>query len=284
MPKRLKAATAIVRLEVSEIDLACSRFRPDSDISRVNDSAGRWAHVSELFVRALEVALSVARATDGAVDPSVGRALVRIGYDRDFPEIHSIGPAVDGVPASGWQQVDIDGARSCVRIPYGSLLDLGATAKAFTADRTSLRAAAAVGSGVMVSLGGDLAVYGEPPPGGWTVGMADSHSARAEQGQTIAIRSGGLATSSTTVRRWSRGAQAMHHVLDPRTGLPAPEVWRTVSVAAATCVWANAASTAAIVLGTQAPAWLEHRGLPSRLVAVDGKVVRLNGWPAEGAA
>jgi thiamine biosynthesis lipoprotein len=281
--ERLQAATVVVHREVSGIDLACNRFRPDSDISRVNDSAGRWVHVSELFLSALEVALSAARATEGAVDPSVGRALVRIGYDRDFAERHSSGPAVDGLPASGWQHVEIDGARSRVRIPEGTLIDLGATAKALTADRASLRAATAEGCGVMVSLGGDLAVYGEPPPGGWTVGMAEDHSARAEPGQTIAIRSGGVATSSTTVRRWSRGGRAMHHVLDPRTGLPAEEVWRTVSVAAATCVWANTASTAAIVLGSQAPAWLEHRGLPARLVAVDGNVARLNGWPAEGA-
>ena len=283
-PGRLEDATAIVQIEVADIDLACSRFRPDSDISRVNELAGRWTHVSELFMHALEVALDAARVTDGAVDPTVGGALVRIGYDRDFAQIGSDGFPVEGVPASGWQRVDIDEGRSCVRIPEGTLLDLGATAKALTADRAAMRAATTIGCGVMVSLGGDVAVHGTPPPGGWTIGFADDHSAHAEPGQTIAVRSGGVATSSTTVRRWSRGGNAMHHVLDPRTGLPALEVWRTVSVAAASCVGANTASTAALILGDGAPAWLEHRRLPARLVALDGAVVRLNGWPQERAA
>jgi thiamine biosynthesis lipoprotein len=281
---RLEDATAIVQVDVSEIDLACSRFRPDSDLSRVNGSAGRWTHVSKLFVHALRVALDAARGTDGAVDPSVGGALARLGYDRDFAQIRSSDFPVEGVPASGWQRVDIDAGRSCVRIPEGTLLDLGATAKALTADRASMRAATTVGCGVMVSLGGDVAVHGAPPPGGWTVGFADDHSEQAEPGQTIAIRSGGVATSSTTVRRWSRGGRAIHHVLDPRTGLPALEVWRTVSVAAASCVWANTASTAALIMGAEAPAWLEHRRLPARLVALDGTVVRLNEWPQGSAA
>ena len=284
VPECLEGAAAIVQQDVAEVDLACSRFRSDSDISRVNDSAGRWTHVSGLFVHALRVALSAARATDGAVDPSVGGALVGLGYDRDFSEIRSEGFPAEGVTAYGWQGIDVDVGRSCVRIPQGCMLDLGATAKALTADRASVRAATTMGCGVMVSLGGDLAVHGAPPPGGWTAGFADDHSADAEPGQTIAIRSGGVATSSTTVRRWSRHGRAVHHIVDPRTGSSAPEVWRTVSVAAATCVWANTASTASIVLGLGAPAWLEHHRLPARLVAADGTVLRLNGWPQGEAA
>jgi thiamine biosynthesis lipoprotein len=114
--------------------------------------------------------------------------------------------------------------------------------------------------------------------------MADDHTATPEPGETVSIASGGLATSSTTVRRWSRGGIPVHHIIDPRTGLPAREVWRTVSVCAATCVDANTASTAAIVLGEHAPAWLARQGLPARLVRRDGGTVRIGGWPERAAA
>ncbi|HYT26543.1 MAG TPA: FAD:protein FMN transferase, partial [Actinomycetota bacterium] len=135
--------------------------------------------------------------------------------------------------------------------------------------------------GVLVSLGGDLATAGTPPPGGWAVRVADWHAAgRGAQGQTVRVRGGGLATSSTTVRRWTRGGEQLHHVVDPATGRPAPVVWRTVSVAAATCVDANVAATAAIVRGDRSPAWLDSLGLPARLVRPDGSLVRVGGWPA----
>jgi len=158
-------------------------------------------------------------------------------------------------------------------------LDFGATAKALAADRAAERAAATAGCGVMVSLGGDLAVAGEPPRADWKVSIADDHRATVAPDETIAIVSGGVATSSTMVRRWARGGAVVHHVIDPRTGLPAAEVWRTVSVAAATCVAANIASTLSIVRGEDAPAWLEFHGLPARLVRAGGRVVRVAGWP-----
>jgi FAD:protein FMN transferase len=134
---------------------------------------------------------------------------------------------------------------------------------------------------VLVSLGGDIAVAGDAPRDGWIVGLADAHDAPPEPGSSVAITSGGLATSSTTVRRWERGGTTHHHILDPRDGRAAPEVWRTVSVAAATCVDANIASTAAIIRGEAAPSWLEGLGLPARLVRTDGRVERTAGWPEE---
>jgi thiamine biosynthesis lipoprotein len=117
------------------------------------------------------------------------------------------------------------------------------------------------------------------------VGLADWHGASdAEVAGAIRIERGGVATSSTTVRRWERGSQQLHHVLDPVTGQPAAEVWRTVSVAAGTCVDANTAATAAIVRGAGAPAWLTRQDLPARLVRADGTVVCVAGWPTDGAA
>lgn len=284
----LAVALERVREELAAIDLACSRFRPDSDLEHVNATPGLWVTVGPLLLEAVDVALRAAALTDGAVDPTIGESLVRMGYDRDFGALSAFGaPAGLPIPAPGWRTVEVDRAASAVRIPPGVRLDLGATAKALAADRAARAAAGATGGGVLVSLGGDVSVAGNPPTDGWVVGLADSHAGVPEPGQAVSIRAGGLATSSTTVRRWMRGDAATHHVVDPRTGAAAAEVWRTVSVAATSCVDANIASTAAIVMGEAAPAWLSERRLPARLVRVDGAVLRLAGWPeavqAEGA-
>jgi thiamine biosynthesis lipoprotein len=164
------------------------------------------------------------------------------------------------------------------------VLDLGATAKALAADHAAAAAGAAVGeAGVLVSLGGDLAVVGPAPPDGWRVRVTDDHrSDVTAPGQWITLRAGGLATSSTTVRRWETDGGSAHHLLDPATGSPVASPWRTVSVTAASCLDANIASTAAIIRGERAPDWLESLGLPARLVRTDGTVQRVAGWPAEG--
>jgi thiamine biosynthesis lipoprotein len=280
-PGHLHAATGEVEAELAAVDLACSRFRPDSELERVNANAGTAVDASPLLVDAVLVALRAAELTDGDVDPTVGEAMRVLGYDRDFAALPKNGEAVATlVRVPGWQHVDVDERRGTVRVPPGVRLDLGATAKALAADRAATRAAAVAGCGVLVSLGGDLAVAGPAPGRGWPVRVTDSHaSAPDADGQTVLVQSGGLATSSTTVRRWARGGQELHHVVDPRTGRPADEVWRTVSVAAASCVDANIASTAAIIRGTAAPAWLESLGLPARLVLPEGSVVRVGGWP-----
>jgi len=280
-PAQLDRAVDAVRAELTDIDLACSRFRPDSELEKVNANTGAAVEVGPLLVDAVLVALRAAELTDGDVDPTVGEALRVLGYDRDFNALPKDGEAVATlVHVPGWQLIRVDRQRSTVRVPKGVRLDLGATAKALAADRASTRAAAVAGCGVLVSLGGDLAVAGPPPPRGWAVRVTDDHAAAPDaDGQTVLVESGGLATSSTTVRRWARGGEDLHHVVDPRTGRPADEVWRTVSVAAASCVDANIASTAAIIKGEAAPAWLESLGLPARLVLPEGSVVRVGGWP-----
>lgn len=284
-PGQLLAATAHVERELEDIDRTCSRFRADSAISRLNDAAGAWTEVDDLLVVAVEVALRAARITDGLVDPTVGEALLSIGYDRDFSQVRASDPALPaGTPAPGWRLVEVRRDRSQIRVPHGVRLDLGASAKALAADRAAVRAAVATGCGVLVSLGGDVAAAGESPAGGWSIGIADDHTSAPEPGETVSIAGGGLATSSTTVRRWSRGGLPIHHIVDPRSGLPAAEVWRTVSVCAATCVDANIASTAAVILGEEAPDWLAGQGLPARLVRPAGGIVRIGGWPEREAA
>ncbi len=279
--RALPAARAAVTAELAAIDLACSRFRADSELARIGAARGDWVAVSPLLAEAVAVALRAATLTDGAVDPTVGEALVLAGYDRDFAAGLRAAdrrvPLVRAVP--GWRIIGTD-ATGRVRVPRGVRLDLGATAKALASDRAARAAARdADGAGVLVNLGGDIAVAGAPPPGGWAVRITDDHRAAPDApGQSVTIAAGGLATSSTTVRRWGEDA---HHLIDPATGRPALSPWRTVSVAAATCVDANIASTAAIVRGADAIEWLSKRRLPARLVAHDGGVVAIGGWPAE---
>jgi thiamine biosynthesis lipoprotein len=271
-----------VEEELRAVDAACSRFRDDSELVAVNACAGRRVRVSPRLFEAFEVALRAAALTDGLVDPTVGGALVLAGYDRDFARVR--GSRVRRLRAqrvAGWHVVELDRAAGTVRVPRGVVLDLGATAKALAADRAARAALAATdAAGVLVNLGGDIATAGDPPAGGWQVRVTDSHRAAPDApGQTVTIASGGLSTSSTTVRRWRRRGGDAHHIVDPRSGAPAAEHWRTVSVAAATCVDANIASTAAIVLGPGALEWLRRRDLPARLVSAAGDERYTAGWP-----
>lgn len=293
-PLWLPRASAILARELDAIDRACSRFREDSDLTRVNTQAGgRPVPVAPLLIEALQVALRAAELTDGDVDPTVGAALVLAGYDRDFslleqaqlPVEISSPPTLIARRLSGYRTVRLDPTFSTVRVPSGIVLDLGATAKAWAADRGARAVWEAARCGVLVSLGGDIATaggVGSGPPGGWRIHVTDDHRSGSDaSGQTVAIADGGLATSSVAVRRWQRGEQTMHHIIDPSSGAPARGPWRTVSVAATDCTDANIAATAALVRGRRAPAWLDALGLPARLVAHDGAVLRIGNWPLE---
>jgi thiamine biosynthesis lipoprotein len=293
-PSWLDRAGAILARELREIDLACSRFRADSELSRLNVAAGGPpVAVSPLFAEALGVALRAAALTDGDVDPTVGSALVLAGYDRDWSLIQSApnaptaraaaAPTLVAQRRGGHRTVAFDPLRRTVRLPCGIALDFGATAKALVADRGARAIhAAAAGCGVLVAVGGDIATAGPAPVEGWRIHVTDDHRAGPDApGQTVAIAGGGLATSSVAVRRWRRGGQTMHHIIDPTSGAPARGPWRTVSVAAGDCTDANIAATAALVRGARAPAWLERQGLPARLAGHDGAVLRLGSWPAE---
>jgi thiamine biosynthesis lipoprotein len=283
----LRTAGALLHDELETIDRACSRFLATSELNAVNAGAGAPVGVSSVLFEAVATALHAAEATGGAVDPTVGGSLSSLGYDCDFALIGTDDGRRQVVRlrrrTMSWKRVRLDRERHTISIPRGVELDLGATGKAFAADRAARRIADAIGSGVLVSLGGDIAVAGDPPPEGWPIRVTDDHRDLDGAGPTIALRDGGLATSSTTVRRWSVDGVERHHIVDPRTGRSAPEVWRTASVAAATCVDANAASTAAIVLGEEAPAWLARLGLAARLVRGNGDVVAVAGWPAAEA-
>jgi thiamine biosynthesis lipoprotein len=285
-PAALGDAVAILRGRLAAIDAACSRFREDSELVALNRSAGRARIASPLLFDALLVALRAAALTGGDVDPTVCPALRALGWDRDFAfVVRREGPSICIVPAGGWWTVRVNPATREVQMPRGVELDLGATAKAFAADLSACAIARTTGGAVLVDLGGDVAVAGSPQPEqGWPVRVCEDHrDPQSGVPETVAVAVGGLATSSTGGRRWRAGGAELHHIVDPRSGLPAREVWRSVTVAAATCVDANTASTAAIVRGEDAPAWLERAGLPARLVRPDGSVVRTAAWPRAAA-
>ena len=281
----LDAAVEALRGDLHDLDRACSRFAFDSELSAVNRSPDVDIPVSDLLFEALETALDVARRTDGLVDPTIGRTLRLAGYDRTFADVQLrdgrlMRASFASVP--GWTTVVLGRRRRTIRVPDGVELDLGATAKALAADRSAAKIAGLIGAGVLVSLGGDVAVAGTAPTDGWAVRIADDHAAPLDgPGPTVSVSVGGLASSGTQVRRWTTSGGELHHIVDPRTARPADTPWRTVTVAAGSCVDANAASTASVVLGDAAPAWLAERGLPARLAAADGAVVTVSGWPEE---
>ncbi|MEP6797291.1 MAG: FAD:protein FMN transferase [Lapillicoccus sp.] len=288
-PELLDPAAELSRQVLTTVDETCSRFRPDSDLSRANATAGHPVSVSPVLIGALRVALEAAEVTSGIVDPTLGEILVAAGYDRTFASlVPGREPAALPVPVRRdlWREVIIDGLT--VSVPRGASLDLGATGKAYAADLVASVVVAELGTPVVVSVGGDVRVAA--PVGrdtSWPVAV-DHTAAHHRDGtgtpQTVIMDAGGLATSSMAARRWVQGGREWHHLVDPRTGSPATGPWRSVSATGHTCVAANSASTAAIVLGDAAYAWLTEHHICARLVDSQGRVVTTGGWPEEAAS
>jgi thiamine biosynthesis lipoprotein len=278
----LPRARALVDAELDAVEMAASRFREDSEICRLAWANGERRPVSPMLGDLITAALGAARATDGDVDPTIGCAIVDLGYDHSFTD-HSLqpgGPAVARVASIAvpidWTAVDFDGRT--LRMPPGTLLDLGATAKAAAADRCARLVHQQTGTGVLVNLGGDIATAGPAPEGGWRILVQDREDDPASH--VVIGTDTGLATSSTRRRRWWRAGEAHHHIVDPRTGASAEPVWRSVSVAADSCLAANTVSTAAIIRGRRAPAWISSLGVPARLVDDEGRETTIGGWPS----
>ena len=279
--RALPAAMSLVQRQFREIDEVCSRFRPDSELSRLNRRAGEGdIPLSALLEEAIVAALDSAAMTGGLVDLTVGKCVEEAGYTVSFREMAPEGPAIElrVRHVIGWQALTYDPVAHTIRLPAGVGIDLGASGKAWAADRASDAVAGSLGVSVAVSCGGDVAVRGPVPPGGWPIRVALSDD--ADEWQDVVVFDGGLATSGTTSRRWRRGGIELHHIIDPSTGLPAQTPWAMVSVAAATCAEANAAATAALIMGDSAPAWLDGLKLPARLVNTGGEVRFAGGWCA----
>ena len=285
-PGDAEEAEQILAGELAAFDLACSRFRPDSELEWVHANAGRTVAVSALLFEALSVACDAAERTGGAVDPTIGNAIAALGYDADLDEVQSRPPTPPQAlgPVAGYQHVQLNQRDHTVRIPRGVRLDLGSSAKALAADRAAARIAGRIGTGTLVSLGGDVAVAGPPPLGGWAVGIARESSTPAERvDQVVAITQGGLASSATSVRTWRAGDRDIHHIVDPRTGDCVEPYWTLVSATGSSCVEANLVTTASIVWGERALDELARFEQSVRLVRLDGRIFSVNGWPPEQA-
>lgn len=290
-PRALVPATDLLRRHLEALDLAASRFRLDSEVSRLATAAvdgPAHLHASPALAGSVRAALHAARITDGLVDPTVGAAVVVSGYDADIDVVRARrGPSGTatgtGAGVPGWRSVTIapDGL---LTVPQGCLLDLGASAKAYAADVVADRLAARLPGGFLVNLGGDVALSGDTPTGGWTIAVEGPHVPDGPAPETVVLTSGqGVATSSTRLRTWpGADGNTRHHIVDPRTGATASAHWAQVTCVAATALEANAASTAAVVLGAAAPDWLTARGIPARLERLDGSVVHTPGWPEPG--
>jgi thiamine biosynthesis lipoprotein len=276
-------AAALTKAQLVELDRACSRFRADSELSRLEQ--GRTVPLSPLLTELLATALRTARRTDGLVDPTVGGILRDLGYDDDLAVVRARRDArarrTGAAPVPGHWRIMLDEQRRQAVVPRGMTVDLGASAKAWAADRAAATCTAQLPGGFLVNLGGDLAVSGPAPQDGWQVALDDATSTDAADWPVVSVITGGLATSSTAVRTWRQGDDELHHIVDPRTGEMADPLWRAVTVVARTAELANAAATASVVLGSEAPRWLALRGLPARLVSRDGLPVFVGDWPDE---
>jgi FAD:protein FMN transferase len=234
-----------------ERDRVFSRFRQESELRRVNAARGATA-VSPLFARMLEHALWASEITEGLVDPTLGAAIEAAGYDRDFPDLaltsSSAAPAAPARPAG----VTLLGRMVALR--GGVRLDLNGVVKSIAVDE-ALNLISGEG---FVSAGGDLATRGEVD-----VALPD--------GAAVRLVSGGLATSGKTKRRWLRGGEEQHHLIDPATGRPSKSPWDEVTVCGTSCFVADVAAKAAFLLGEDGPGWLDERGLPGRFLAAGGE-------------
>ncbi|MCG7320488.1 MULTISPECIES: FAD:protein FMN transferase [Arsenicicoccus] len=283
--RALPAAKRLVDHELQGVELAASRFRHDSEVARLARSGGRPVRVSPTMLALTEAAVAAAVVTHGACDPTVGTALERLGYGRDLEGVGRVIPTAHGTirlverPAPGWRRVRIDRAAGTVTVPADVTLDLGATAKAWAADRCARIVAEQLGTGVLVALGGDIATAGPAPAPGWTVSVQDLPD---DPAALVSLPSGwSMATSSTRRRRWQVEGRELNHILDPATSLPVVPHWSSASVAAPSCVLANAWSTAALVTGPTAPGLLAGAQVQARLLDLQGDVTYVGGWPAD---
>lgn len=279
-PDDLGVATQRLWYWIGAIDNACNRFRPDSEISTLNRHQAAPMPVSTMFELALAAALRAGELSAGLCDPTVLPALLALGYDRDFDVVARQRCVVAGpaAPAPGVDAIHWDRSRHTVTLADGCTIDLGASAKALVTDLVADEFV--THGGIVVEIGGDVAVRGRGPDGPWAIGVSDSLTITGREPR-VSLENGGVATSSTTARSWVASERVVNHIIDPRTGTCARGPYATATVAAGDCVAANAFATAALLWGDDAGYHIAQAGHSARLVRHDGTVEFVGGWPAE---
>ncbi len=282
-PRDEADALEVFHHRAAAIDRACNRFRDDSEISIINAHDGGTFDVSGTFEDALLAARWSYELTDGLCDPTVLRALESLGYDRDYDEVATTEVTERPLagPAPGVSGIHLDAARHEVTIPAGVRLDFGASAKALLAD--SVVALVAPRGGVLVEIGGDVALHGRGPDGPWVVGIAASLNITGAEPR-VSLDRGGIATSSSTTRTWRTTSRTVNHIINPRTGDCAHGLYETATVAATSCVEANAFATAALLWDEDAVWHIAQAGHSARLLRADATVDFVGGWPHDEEA
>ncbi len=275
---QLSAMLEHTRTCIDEIDETFSRFRPDSELERLHRAGAGTHDVSPLFSELVELALLAARSTDGLFDPTVRDAVEAAGYDRSIDLIERDGPGQprESAPAGQWTQIEVDRNRGTVSMPPGVRLDFGGIGKGFAVDYT-LRRILGIDCGVMLSAGGDLAVTGPGPFGGWPCGVSLTLQDPIEE--TVLLQRGAIASSGLGRRQWERDGRKFHHLIDPQTGEPAASPWSLVTVVAGSCVAADVAAKVAWLKGITGPSWIESIGLAGRFRDRDDKITTTTLWP-----
>jgi len=266
---RSTQADRLADLALRRVDLleSCwSRFRHDSELSRLNMRAGAGPiTVSEDLLQLVRAMVECARWTDGAVDGTVLPAMVSLGYDRDFAAVAAGVAAPSWVPRPGAGMSDVVIAGRTVSLPDDCGLDPGAIGKGLAGDIVAQELASSGAEAVLVSLGGDVVTHGVPPDtGAWAVSMLDDRRDPAVEHGVVRLcgEHRAVATSSTLRRQWA----GRHHIVEPRTGMPVRSDVAQATVVA-DCGWrAEAAATLAVIRGSGVLRWLEAHGCTAYLL------------------
>jgi thiamine biosynthesis lipoprotein len=268
----------VARRYVEELEGRWSRFRPTSEISRMNDQAGRPVRVSADTLALVQRAVEGARRTEGQYDPTVLGAMLRAGYDRSFEFLSERSRGLPSELAFGYEGIAIDHAASSITLPPGVGFDPGGIGKGFAADLVVETLTAGGALGACANLGGDLRVVGESPGGdGWVVGI--DHPSRGEPAATVALREGAVATSTQTRRTWGPQGASRHHLIDPATGRPAGVDVLSATAIAAEGWQAEVVAKAAFLGGVgRGLATIEALGADGMVVGSDGEVHSSRGF------
>ena len=250
--ERAERALDHAEAEFERLEQVLSRFRPDSELSRLNRD-GRSSAASPDLARVVELALAAREATDGLFDATVHDALVAAGYDTTFEDVPSESGRAPHMGAACGGEVRVDG--QTIELGPGTRLDLGGIGKGYAVD--CVAETLALAGPCLVNAGGDLAVRG----GSWPIGV--------EEGLTLELSRGGMATSGRDRRRWVRGGVEQHHLIDPSTGRPAESEFVRVTVVADSAADAEVLAKAAF-LGADVD-------VPRVLVTADGRTVLAGG-------